>query len=131
MQTVDVVCTLRKDACGVFLRTVPFARIARVLLPKHYTLSVALTGDARARRINRVYRKKTRAPNVLSFPLEKYVGEIILNVRKAEREARSLNIGRKARIAHLYIHAVLHLRGMRHGMAMERRERYELKKFGF
>ena len=110
---------------------VPFEKIARELLPERYELSLVLCGDALSRRMNRTYRKKDYAPNVLSFPLEKYEGEIFINLRKAEREARALGIPSRERVAHLFAHGCLHLLGFKHGESMERLERRALRKSGF
>ncbi|OGG44882.1 rRNA maturation RNase YbeY [Candidatus Kaiserbacteria bacterium RIFCSPHIGHO2_01_FULL_50_13] len=127
--TIDIACTLRKNTHRVFLRRVPLERIASALLSKHYTLSIALVGDARAKRLNNTYRKKNYVPNVLSFSLAKDEGEIVLNIRKAEREARVLGVSPVARIAHLYVHGLLHLKGMRHGAAMDTLEKNILRRF--
>ena len=110
---------------------IDFVAIARDLLPERYILSLVVCGDTLARRINRAYRKKDYAPNVLSFPLGEYEGEIFLNVRKAEREARAAGISARERIALLFVHGCLHLRGMKHGHKMEAEEREILKRFGF
>ena len=115
---------------------VPFKEIAGALLPERYELSLVLCGDALSRRMNRDYRpgrggKKDYVPNVLSFPIEKYEGEIFLNIRKAEREARSFGLRKEDRIAHLFAHGCLHLLGMKHGERMERLEKRTLKRFGF
>ena len=110
---------------------VPFKEIAGALLPERYELSLVLCGDALSRRMNRDYRKKDYVPNVLSFPIEKYEGEIFINIRKAEREARSFGLRKEDRMAHLFAHGCLHLLGMKHGERMERLETRTLKKFGF
>ena len=109
---------------------VPLANIARAILSERYVLSVVVCGDKLSRRMNRTYRKKDYAPNVLSFPLGDYDGEIFLNVRKAEREARVIGIRARERIALLFVHGCLHLKGYEHGVKMERLERTILKKFG-
>jgi len=109
---------------------VPFEKIARELLPERYLLSLVLCGDVLSRRMNRTYRKKDYAPNVLSFPLEKYEGEIFINLRKAEREARSFRITPSQRVSHLFVHGCLHLLGFKHGKNMERLEERTLRKFG-
>lgn len=128
--TIDVLYTVG-DAARKSARRVPFVKIGRSLLPRSYTLSVAVTGDVRARKLNVTYRKKSYAPNVLAFPLSPKNGEIILNIQKAKREARAIGIPTANRVAHLYIHAILHLLGLRHGGAMEKKERFVLKKFSF
>lgn len=110
---------------------IPFEDIARDLLSERYVLSLVVCGDTLARRINRTYRKKDYSPNVLSFPLGEYEGEIFLNVRKGEREAKAAGMSARERIALLFAHGCLHLRGFRHGVKMEKLERDTLKKFGF
>jgi rRNA maturation RNase YbeY len=110
---------------------VPFEYIAKTILGGGYELSLVLCGDALARRINCEYRQKTYSPNVLSFPLDEHFGEIFLNVRKAERESKQMNIPIRSRMAHLFVHGCFHLKGLRHGNEMERREDLVLKQFGF
>lgn len=133
MSTIDIASTLTRSIRGASngARAVPFEKIARALLPKDYTLSIALVGDARAKRLNSTYKKKNYPANVLSFPLGKNEGEIILNIRKAEREARALRTSASHRIAHLYIHGILHLLGFKHCRAMDKKEQKTLKHFGF
>lgn len=106
---------------------VPFEEMAGAVLPANYELSLVICGDSLAQQMNKKYRKKIYKPNVLSFPLSKYGGEIFLNIRKAAREARAMGISSKARIAHLFIHGCAHLKGLRHGTAMDRLEQKVLK----
>lgn len=108
----------------------PFKAIAAEALPKSYQLSLVICGDALAQKMNRLYRKKSYRPNVLSFPLSKDEGEIFLNIRKAEREARAIGISVHRRLAHLFVHGCLHLAGQKHSATMDARERRVLKKFG-
>ncbi|OGG60877.1 rRNA maturation RNase YbeY [Candidatus Kaiserbacteria bacterium RIFCSPHIGHO2_02_FULL_49_16] len=124
--TVEITCKVRGNAFQI-----PFEKIAVKILGKKYSLSLVLSGDKLARRINRTYRKKDYPSNVLSFPLGSSESEIFLNVRKAEREARQFGITARERVALLFIHGCLHLRGMKHGHKMEVEERTVLKRFGF
>lgn len=126
---------IRKTTRGRVPR-VPFEAIARTLLSsprqrrgERYQLSLVLCGDALARKMNRTYRKKTYAANVLSFPLDKYEGEIFLNVEAAAREAKRFRVSFRARLALLFTHGCLHFKGMRHGRAMEQLEKRTLRKF--
>jgi len=109
----------------------PFEELAAAILPRNYELSLVICGDSLAQRMNKMYRKKTYKPNVLSFPLSKHEGEIFLNIRKAAREARRLGIPARARIAHLFVHGCTHLRGLKHGTTMDRLEQKVLKKYKF
>ncbi|MDP3965495.1 MAG: rRNA maturation RNase YbeY [bacterium] len=134
--TTEIRCTISSR-----VPRIPFETIARDILSERYVLSLVLCGDTLTKRINRTYSlpalklrqagKKDYAPNVLSFPLGEYEGEIFLNVRKAEREARAADISARERIALLFVHGCLHLRGMKHGHKMEAEERKVLKRFGF
>jgi rRNA maturation RNase YbeY len=118
---------------------VPFAAIAKHILGKRYTLSLTLCGDALARRMYLTHRKSrikgepdrgpSYASNVLSFPYASTEGEIFLNVRKAEREAKALGITTKKRVALLLVHGCFHLKGYQHGDTMERLERSVLRTF--
>lgn len=108
-----------------------FEAIAEKTLGKKYELSLVICGDELAQKMNREYRKKTYKPNVLSFPLSKNEGEIFLNVRCAERESRKFNVPLKERLALLFVHGCLHLKGLDHGKKMEAEERRLLKQFKF
>ena len=107
-----------------------FEKIARSILGEKYSLSLVVSGDSLARTINKKYRRIDYSPNVLSFPLQKNEGEIILNVRRASREARAFHITPLERIAFLFIHGCLHLKGLRHGKSMDKLEDRYLKKSG-
>lgn len=126
MKNLTPVCDIRKTIRGPLPRIV-FEKIARSILGTHYSLSLVVCGDALAQRLNAEYRKKSYKPNVLSFSLSKTEGEIILNVRKAEREAREYGVPLLERITFLFIHGCLHLKGHDHGNAMEALETKFLK----
>ena len=113
------------------LPRIPFEKLTISALGSRYELSLIICGDALARRMNRKHRGKTHAPNVLSFPLSRTEGEIFLNVRAAEREAKKCAVSARERLALLYVHGLFHLAGMHHSKSMESKERALLKKFGF
>jgi probable rRNA maturation factor len=103
------------------------------------TVTIRLVGLAEARELNRAYRRKDYATNVLTFvlrdtrPLE---GDIALCVPVIAQEARSQRKPLEAHYAHLTVHAILHLQGYehdRHGDArrMESLEKRILKKLGY
>ena len=112
-------------------RRIPFANIARAVLGNTYELSLVICGDTLARRMNAEHRKKTYKPNVLSFPISKTDGEIFLNVRKAEREARLFGVSEDQRLALLFVHGCFHLKGLAHGRIMEGHEARVLRRFGY
>lgn len=110
---------------------IPFSEMKTRVLGTSYELSLVLVGDALAQKLNRTYRKKNYRPNVLSFPLDKNTGEIFINIRLAEREAKRTGMRTNDRIAHLFVHGCLHLKGRKHGRRMDREEKNVLKEFGF
>ncbi|MDB5237863.1 MAG: hypothetical protein JWM46_133 [Candidatus Kaiserbacteria bacterium] len=120
---------IRKTIRGSLPRF-PFGEIAQAVLGKEYDLSLVICGDKLAQRINIEHRKKSYFPNVLSFPLFPGEGEIFLNIRKAEREAKQMGVSVKQRIALLYVHGLFHLKGLDHGDKMEAEEQKVLRKFG-
>ena len=122
--TVEIRKTIRGS-----LPRVPFEDIARTILGQRYQLSLVICGEVLAERMNRVYRKKNYSPNVLSFPLDTYEGEIFLNVRVGAREARRFHVSLRQRLTLLFIHGCFHLKGMKHGTRMERLEEKTLRKF--
>jgi rRNA maturation RNase YbeY len=123
--TIDIKRTVTKSV------RLPFEAMAKAILPAGYQLSLVICGDDLARRMNQEYRKKSYKPNVLSFPLSKNEGEIFLNVRKAEREARAMGINANWRLAHLFIHGCAHLKGHDHSDSMDALESKILRRFGF
>lgn len=125
LSNIDIKTTIRGH-----VPRIPFERMARDVLGRDYTLSLVICGDKLAARINKEYRKKTYYPNVLSFELDKNEGEIFLNLRKAEREARQYEVTTTKRAALLYVHGLFHLKGLAHGDCMEREESRVLGKFG-
>lgn len=123
MSTTDIKTTIRGP-----VPRIPYAAMARDVLGA-YQLSLVICGDRLAQRINSEYRKKTYYPNVLSFPIAKGEGEIFLNMRKAEREAKQAGTSVPKRAALLFVHGLFHLKGLDHGDKMEREEQRILKKY--
>ncbi len=138
---LDIQSTLRPAPFLKGAGRIPFEKIASLVLGAQYELSLVVCGDSLSRRMNHTYRqtalgrrqagKKNYAPNVLSFPLTAHEGEIFLNVRKAEREAKRFGVPLRERLALLFVHGCFHLKGLRHGRTMEGKERSILHSFSF
>jgi probable rRNA maturation factor len=105
-------------------------------------VSVALADDTQIRELNRHWRGKDTATNVLSFPVPdtqpgetRFLGDIILAFETIEREAADEAKPLAHHVAHLAVHGTLHLLGYDHendsdADAMERRERDILARIG-
>src|SRR3990167_5378075 len=90
-----------------------FEKIKNKVLGSDYELSLVFASDTLTRRLNRAYRGIDKPTNVLAFPLSKTSGEIFIN--RARAKPFSVN--------YLFIHGLLHLKGMEHGDTMERAEK--------
>lgn len=101
---------------------VPFSMMAEKILGKSYSLSVVFVGDARMRTLNRTHRGKDTVTDILSFPLSKDFGEIFINQKTAVKKASTFGLTPKQYIAYMFIHGLLHLKGMEHGRTMEKQE---------
>ena len=73
-------------------------------------VTLRIVGEGEARRLNRVYRNKNYATNVLTFE----TGDIVLCHPVVQREARAQGKTLEAHYAHLVVHGALHLRGYEH-----------------
>ncbi len=112
------------------LPSLPFAHMKDVVLGTDYELSLVFVGDKESQEINIQSRGKDYIPNVLSFPLDDSSGEIFINPLEAARQAESFNRTPENMIGFLYIHGLVHWKGMDHGVTMERTEEKFRKQFG-
>jgi len=111
------------------LSSLPFVSIKNAIVGDTYELSLVFIGDKRSRTLNRIYRDKDKVANVLSFPLSKTEGEIFLNLRRVRIEAKKFDKTFVQFAGFLFIHGLLHLKGMDHGSRMEQQEEIFVKKF--
>jgi len=96
-------------------------------------VAVLLTTDREIRRLNRQFRGKDKATDVLSFPAdprlqseEKMAGDLAVSVAMALRQARQQGHALGTEIKVLILHGLLHLAGFDHERdngEMARRER--------
>ncbi|HEY1428352.1 MAG TPA: rRNA maturation RNase YbeY [Candidatus Tumulicola sp.] len=95
------------------------------------SISLTLVNDAAIRELNRAHRGKDAATDVLSFPLdpaeapdaedpERLLGDIVISVDTARRQAADYDAQQQAEIYRLLIHGVLHVLGHDHEEAGER-----------
>jgi probable rRNA maturation factor len=87
-------------------------------------LSVALVDDATIHALNRQYRRKDKPTDVLAFPQEAkgLLGDVILSVDTARRQAARHRRPLLAELTMLLAHGLLHLLGYDHRTDREERE---------
>lgn len=105
-------------------------------------ITVRFVGDEEGRALNRDYRGKDYATNVLSFDYEpnplsgSVCGDLVLCAPVVAREAQQQHKPLEAHYAHLLVHGMLHLQGFDHETAkeariMEAREREIVIRLGY
>ncbi len=80
-------------------------------------LSILLTTDARIRRLNADWRDKPHATDVLAFsasPETGVLGDVVISLDTADRQARARRAPRSQELARLLAHGILHLLGHDH-----------------
>ena len=84
-------------------------------------LSILLVKDSRMAELNEAYRHKAKPTNVLSFPMsdeqsaeDGLLGDIVISVDTARREAQQNKITLHSRVTKLLIHGLVHLLGYDH-----------------
>lgn len=123
MAGVDIRTLTRRPA-----PVLPFTQMAHAVLPG-WDVSLVFVGVKRAQELNTRLRNKDYIPNVLSYETGVKSGEIIICPVEAQKQAPAYDMDYEQFIAFLFIHGLLHLKGMPHGTTMERRERALLARF--
>ena len=134
---------LERGALAVFVETAAAAVRVRG------GISVLLTGDREIRRLNREFRHKDKATDVLSFPglphkptkglngapsgHERAAGDLAISVETAARQAEEQEHRLAAELQILALHGLLHLAGFDHETdagQMARKEAALRRRFG-
>jgi len=145
---VAVRCSLRRIA----LRRALVTRLAqRILIETGEAgadLSLLFIGDTQMRRLNRQYRRKDATTDVLAFPMRhirtrftphasrftsSMLGDVVISLPQAARQARERGLPLHREVAQLLVHGILHLVGYDHERSpreahrMRRKERAVLR----
>ena len=112
------------------------ASLRKVVGPCKTPVTLRIVGAREGRRLNRTFRKKDYATNVLTFAYGRGAGDLILCHPVIAREAREQGKTLAAHYAHMVVHGLLHLRGYDHekkreAERMERAEARLLRRAGF
>jgi len=107
-----------------------FVSITQAVLGKKFELSLVFLTPKEARTLNKKFRHKDKACNVLSFLLSEYSGEIFLCPSVARTQAPQYQATSRDFLLYLFIHGLLHIKGYDHGVTMEKREQRLLRRFG-
>jgi len=105
---------------------------------KETELSIAFIGSGRMRKLNKIWRNKNRATDILAFPelkvaCEKFrlgksskiavIGEIVICLREIKKNAKRFKTSANKELARVIAHGILHLLGYDHEKSEEKAER--------
>ncbi len=106
-----------------------FVEIKDFVLGKNYELSLVWIGEKKSKKLNFQYRKKNKSTDILSFSINKNLGEIFINKEKAYKNAENFSRKENNFLELLFAHGCVHLLGFDHGKKMNEWEKKIHKKF--
>jgi probable rRNA maturation factor len=108
--------TFRRPAADVRPRALAaFALRLQKEVAKGRAFDCLITGDAELRKLNRDFRGKDYATDVLSFPCSTgHMGDLAISLARARAQAREFGHSTEDEVRILMLHGVLHLLGMDH-----------------
>ncbi|PYS71329.1 MAG: rRNA maturation RNase YbeY [Acidobacteria bacterium] len=102
----------------------------------HQTASIVFVSDAEIKKLNRQFRGKNYATDVLSFPTkaedfetdnQSQLGEVVISVERAAAQARENGLTFLNEVQQLILHGLLHLSGHDHEADDGEMSRLELR----
>jgi probable rRNA maturation factor len=121
--SVSVIRRCRRPGVNAARVAAAARRLLSALDETESELTVSLVDDAEVRRLNRDYRGKDRPTDVLAFAMregvrvagdEPVLGDVVISVDTASRQARRRGLSVADEVRTLLIHGVLHLLGYDH-----------------
>ena len=128
---------------------IPYAARHRAALPRHFVkrcirhalaldaeITVRIVGEEEGRELNKSYRQKDYATNVLTFDYAQepvVMADLVLCAPVVAREAKEQGKTLAAHYAHLLVHGALHAQGWDHETSAadaEEMEAYEVEILG-
>jgi probable rRNA maturation factor len=113
--------TFRRAAADVRPRALAaFARKLERDVAKGRAFDTLITGDAELRKLNREFRGKDYATDVLSFPAmggpgaPPHMGDLAISIARARAQAKEYGHSTEQEVRILMLHGLLHLLGMDH-----------------
>jgi len=113
-----------------------FARQALQAIGSEQSATIVFVSDDAIRKLNRQFRGKNHATDVLSFPSsaepfevdqQRQLGEVVISVQRAATQARSNGLSFANEVKQLILHGLLHLSGYDHETDKGEMNRLELR----
>ncbi len=142
--SITITNNYRSPDCKINLKTLTKAGewLQRQYNVSDHGLSILLLDDKEMCWYNKHYRKQDCATNVLSFPFRegfdtslstipiKELGDILISIETARREAKAYNQSLSDRLTWLLVHGFLHIIGYDHEQSEEAAEQMHLLEQG-
>ncbi len=99
-------------------------------------LSILIVDDPEIAKLNKTYLGRSGPTNVIAFPMQEgafgeinpnLLGDVVISLDTAAREAREDSISVESRFDQLLIHGILHLFGFDHEKTSEQTEEMTIK----
>jgi probable rRNA maturation factor len=113
----------------ISLPRLPFRQISQEILGPDYDLGLVFSLPGTMRQLNLKHRKKDKVSNILSFPYSESHGEIFICPAEVRKQLPDFGVDFQTLLLRLFIHGLLHLKGMTHSSKMDKRERQLVKRF--
>ena len=120
---IEVVNRQRKISVNIkFWQQFATYAVTKVVETEGKFLTLAFVSDRKMRELNNQFRGKNLTTDVLSFPFEAEefetdednLGDIVISLEQAEKQAAENNLVFEAEIKQLILHGILHLCGYDH-----------------
>ena len=129
--------TKKFEECDYYFKSVIRQAISAALeyekFPYDAELSVTVCDNEYIKKLNKKYRNKNSATDVLSFPIYDFaeesdmlvddelvpLGDIVISLERAAEQAKEIGHGFLEEVAFLTVHSVLHLLGYDHERSPE------------
>jgi len=104
------------------------------LAPPNSEISIILVNDDKIRKLNKEYRAKDTATDVLAFPQDKealgdkggrLLGDVVVSVETARRQAREHYLSDEEELILLVVHGALHLLGYDHDRSIKDKKKMQ------
>ncbi len=99
------------------------------------SISINFVGEDKIKSLNRIYRKKDKVTDVLSFcaqegqkmPHSNDLGDIFICVPQVKRQAKKYDFSYKYELSRMMVHGILHLIGHDHIKKTEANKMFEIQ----
>ncbi len=102
--------------------------------PPNSEISIILVNDDKIRKLNKEYRGKDKATDVLAFPQDEealgdqggpLLGDVVVSVETARRQAREHYLSDEEELILLVVHGALHLLGYDHDRSIKDKKKMQ------